>query len=94
MVVIQKSSTEVNNGAVVATDGVGVGNFVPARKVGAAKKPKEEPEVIVISSDDESDEKQAVKGKKAREKSAMKNAKAFSSVLSARSKVDPFFFIF
>ncbi|KAG4962043.1 hypothetical protein JHK82_038730 [Glycine max] len=82
----KKSSTEVNNGAVVATDGVGVGNFVPARKVGAAKKPKEEPEVIVISSDDESDEKQAVKGKKAREKSAMKNAKAFSSVLSARSK--------
>ncbi|KAL3035613.1 hypothetical protein AAZX31_02G261300 [Glycine max] len=86
MVVIQKSSTEANNGAVVATDGDGVGNFVPARKVEAAKKTKEEPEVIVISSDDESEEKPAAKGKKEREKSARKNAKAFSSVLSARSK--------
>ncbi|KAL3035618.1 hypothetical protein AAZX31_02G261300 [Glycine max] len=82
----KKSSTEANNGAVVATDGDGVGNFVPARKVEAAKKTKEEPEVIVISSDDESEEKPAAKGKKEREKSARKNAKAFSSVLSARSK--------
>ena len=94
MVVIQKSSTEANNGAVVATDGDGVGNFVPARKVEAAKKTKEEPEVIVISSDDESEEKPAAKGKKEREKSARKNAKAFSSVLSARSKVVPFFLHF
>ncbi|WVY89829.1 hypothetical protein V8G54_035343 [Vigna mungo] len=71
----KKSSTEVENAAVVA-------------KVKAAEKPKEEPEVIVISSDDETEEKKkqyVPKTNKARDK----NAKAFSSVLSARSKVVP-----
>ncbi|TKY57116.1 G2/mitotic-specific cyclin-1 [Spatholobus suberectus] len=86
----KKSSTEgVENGAVVATDGVSVGNFVATTNVEPAQKAKEEPEVIVISSDDDSEEekeKQSVKGRKAREKSARKNAKAFSAVLSARSK--------
>ncbi|CAJ1971237.1 unnamed protein product [Sphenostylis stenocarpa] len=67
----KKSSTEVENGVVVA-------------KAKAAQKPKEEPEVIVISSDDESEKEiqSVVKGKKTRDK----NAKAYSSVLSARSK--------
>ena len=45
----------------------------------------------MISFDDESEEKPTVKGKKEREKSTRKNAKAFSSILSARSKVVPFF---
>ncbi|KAK7300268.1 hypothetical protein RJT34_11109 [Clitoria ternatea] len=69
------------------------GGFIAATKVEPAqKKPTAEPEVIVISSDDEDSEevkeKQAVKGgRKARARSAArKNAKAFSSVLSARSK--------
>ena len=55
-------------------------------KAKAAQKPKEEPEVIVISDDDESEEQDkqyVVKGNKTRDK----DAKAFSSVLSARSKV-------
>lgn len=58
-------------------------------KAKAAQKPKEAPEVIVISSDDESEEEEkqyVAKGNKARDK----DAKAFSSVLSARSKVVPF----
>ncbi|GAU21666.1 hypothetical protein TSUD_251500 [Trifolium subterraneum] len=59
---------------------------VAATKAVQAVKPAE-PEVIVISSDDESEvkEKQAVNGRKLRERSTKKNAKAFSSVLSARS---------
>ncbi|WJX64485.1 hypothetical protein P8452_49260 [Trifolium repens] len=63
------------------------GPNVAATKVEQALKPAE-PEVIVISSDDESEvkEKQADKGRKIRERSSKKNAKAFSSVLSARSK--------
>ncbi|KAL9316039.1 hypothetical protein ACSQ67_017040 [Phaseolus vulgaris] len=68
----KKSSTEVENAAVVV-------------KAKAAQKPKEEPEVIVISDDDESEEQDkqyVVKGNKTRDK----DAKAFSSVLSARSK--------
>ncbi|RDX75868.1 hypothetical protein CR513_44205, partial [Mucuna pruriens] len=83
----KKSSTEVGNGAVAATNG----NFVATTKVEEAQKAKEEPKVIVISSDDESEEKkekQAVMGKKARIKSARKNGTAFSSFLSARSKAD------
>ncbi|XP_027938889.1 G2/mitotic-specific cyclin S13-7 [Vigna unguiculata] len=69
----KKSSTEVENAAVVAK-----------AKAKATQKPKEEPEVIVISSDDESEEKEEYvpKANKARDK----DAKAFSSVLSARSK--------
>ncbi|KAK7276640.1 hypothetical protein RIF29_17783 [Crotalaria pallida] len=70
-----------------------VGNFVAATKVDQpqpAKKPTTEPEVIIISSDDEDEEKekQAVKGgRKIRERVLKgKNNKAFSSVLSARSK--------
>ncbi|KAE9614876.1 hypothetical protein Lal_00036144 [Lupinus albus] len=67
-----------------------VGNFVAATKVEQAKKPTET-EVIIISSDDEEEEKekQAVKGgRKEIERVAArgKNSKAFSSVLSARSK--------
>ncbi|XP_019434553.1 PREDICTED: G2/mitotic-specific cyclin S13-7-like [Lupinus angustifolius] len=67
-----------------------VGNFVAATKVEQAKKPTEA-EVIIISSDDEEEEKekQTVKGgRKEIERVAVrgKNSKAFSSVLSARSK--------
>jgi len=57
-----------------------------------AQKPAE-PEVIVISSDEESEEvkeKQAVRGRKIRERSTKKIVKTFSSVLSARSKVNFF----
>jgi hypothetical protein len=74
---MQKSIPELVNGPNVA-----------ATKVEPSLKPAE-PEVIVISSDDESEvkEKQADKGRKIRERSTKKNAKAFSSVLSARSKV-------
>ncbi|XP_004491216.1 G2/mitotic-specific cyclin S13-7 [Cicer arietinum] len=54
------------------------------------QKPKE-PEVIIISSDEESEgvkeKQQAVRGRKQRERSTTKNGKAFSSVLSARSTV-------
>ncbi|OIW16280.1 hypothetical protein TanjilG_18995 [Lupinus angustifolius] len=69
-----------------------VGNFVAATKVEQAKKPTEA-EVIIISSDDEEEEKekQTVKGgRKEIERVAVrgKNSKAFSSVLSARSKDD------
>ncbi|XP_045833666.1 G2/mitotic-specific cyclin S13-7 [Trifolium pratense] len=70
-------------------NGPNVGNFVAAtKKAEQALKPAE-PEVIVISSDDESEvkEKQPVKGRNIRERSTKKNARAFSSVLSARSKV-------
>ncbi|RDX98931.1 Cyclin-B1-4, partial [Mucuna pruriens] len=80
-----KSSTKVGNGAAVETNG----NFVATTKVEEAQKAKEEPKVIVISSDDESEEKnekQVVKGKKARIKSTKKNGKTFSSVLLAQSK--------
>lgn len=88
---MQKLSTEIVNGTqIVAANGASVGSFVAATKVELAQKPTE-PEVIVISSDDDSEEekeKQAVvKGRKTRERSARKNAKAFSSVLTARSKV-------
>ncbi|XP_020223332.1 G2/mitotic-specific cyclin S13-7 [Cajanus cajan] len=80
----KKPYTGVENGAVVAN-----GNFIAARKVEPSKKAKEEPEVIIISSDDESEEEMespAVKGRKARDMSARKNGKAFSSALSARSQ--------
>ncbi|XP_027332322.1 G2/mitotic-specific cyclin S13-7 [Abrus precatorius] len=85
----KNSNAELGNGGVVAANGVGVGNFVAATKVEPGQKPTQEPEVIVISSDEESEEKekQAVDVRKTRkERSAGKNAKAFSSVLSARSK--------
>ncbi|XP_061372573.1 G2/mitotic-specific cyclin S13-7 [Gastrolobium bilobum] len=86
----KKSSTELVNGAVVAAaNGVSVANFIAATKVEQAQKPTE-PEVIVISSDEDCEEKkekkQVVKGRTTRARSAMKNAKAFSSVLTARSK--------
>lgn len=66
--------------------------MVAKAKAKATQKPKEEPEVIVISSDDESEEKEEYvpKANKARDK----DAKAFSSVLSARSKVGPPLFLF
>ncbi|XP_057441456.1 G2/mitotic-specific cyclin S13-7 [Lotus japonicus] len=87
----KKISTELVNAALVAAN-VGVGNVVAAfaTKVDPAQRPPE-PEVIVISSDDESEEEkeeqQAVQeGRKTRGKSASKNVKAFSSVLTARSK--------
>lgn len=58
-----------------------------------AQKPAEH-EVIVISSDEESEvkEKQPLKGRKLRARSKI-NVRTFSSVLSARSKVNtqPFF---
>ncbi|AET00160.1 putative cyclin [Medicago truncatula] len=63
-------------------------NFVPATRVEQAQKPAES-EVIVISSDEESEEvkeKQAVRERKIRERSTKKIVKTFSSVLSARSK--------
>ncbi|KAL1347962.1 hypothetical protein HN51_023964 [Arachis hypogaea] len=88
----KKSSTELVNGeAVVPANRVGVRNFNAATKLEADKKPPTEHEVIVISSDDESEEEkkkkpQAAKGRKIREGVTRKNAKAFSSVLSARSK--------
>ncbi|KAE9606269.1 hypothetical protein Lal_00025485 [Lupinus albus] len=67
-----------------------VGNLVAVTKVEQTKQPTE-PEVIIISSEDDEEEKekQVVKGgRKAREKVAVrgKNNKAFSAVLSARSK--------
>lgn len=63
-------------------------------KVKAAEKPKEEPEVIVISSDDETEEKEKKQYVPKTNKARDKNAKAFSSVLSARSKVVPLFLFY
>ncbi|KAL5101554.1 hypothetical protein RYX36_005881 [Vicia faba] len=62
------------------------GDFVAAKRMEQAQKPAEH-EVIVISSDDESEvkEKQRLKGRKLRERSKI-NVRTFSSVLSARSK--------
>jgi hypothetical protein len=53
-----------------------------------------QPEVIVISSDDESEvkENQAVNGRKIRERSTKKNARAFSSVLSVETRLLLFFY--
>jgi hypothetical protein len=64
------------------------GPNIAATKVEPSLKPVQ-PEVIVISFDDESEvkENQAVNGRKIRERSTKKNARALSSVLSARSKV-------
>ena len=82
----------------VPANGVGVGNFIAATKVEPAKKPTREPEVIVISSDEESEEEkekqQSVKGRKTRERPTRGNGKAFSSVLTARSKVIRIPFLF
>ncbi|KAL2316900.1 hypothetical protein Fmac_030776 [Flemingia macrophylla] len=85
----KKPNIEVENGAAVATDRVNVGKLIAATNLEHSKKAKEEPEVIIISSDDESEEEKespAVKGRKARDMSVRKNAKAFSSALSARSQ--------
>lgn len=72
----------------VGKDGAVKVAAIPHKK--ESLKPKDEA-VIVISSD----ERESCKsGRKARDRSSKKHNKAFTSILSARSKVGSFFFLF
>ncbi|KAJ7964954.1 Cyclin [Quillaja saponaria] len=87
----KKSIREVVSAASVVNE-LDVGKSREATKVAADEKiilEKIEPEVIVISSDEESEEqdrKKPVSARKLREGSSRKNAKTLTSILTARSK--------
>lgn len=86
----QKQVSEVVNAA-LAANGVALKKGVVAGKAvvdqrKAIEKPKPET-VIVISSDESGQETKHVSRKVSREGSSRKDGKAFSSVLTARSKV-------
>lgn len=90
--IFQKPSAELVNGIAATT------NLLAAEKIVSVNPPAEELEVIIISDEDyeegkEKKKKEPAKARKTKQRSA-KNVKTFSSVLSARSKVFPFFFFF